>query len=207
MFEYDTSHDVSRLRERIDALLQRWDEAGLPGRQTLKASARELRTWREEQGIAGLWRSPPSMATATLDDGFGFGLEVIEGFAEALGLRVHRLGLLLPPERVVAACRELRPEVLGLTVLQFDTEEALIEVARGLPPETRLIAGGAVLGADPDLARRAGLDFVARDAAAFLRYLLSPEPGSRGPSHREPGEGREVDGEARTGRDIQPREP
>ena len=37
---------------------------------------------------------------------------------------------------------------------------------------THIVAGGPVFSADPELARRAGIDFVARDAGAFWEYLL-----------------------------------
>ena len=164
------------LRQRLGELLQQWETEGLPGRRSLNEAALELLTWRTSRSLGGLWSAAPLMITATLDDGFGFGLEVIQRFGEAVGLEVRALGLCQPPEVIVAACREHRPALLGLTVLQFDSEEALVEVAQGLPPETRLMVGGAIFGADPDLARRTGVHFVARNAAAFLRYLLRFEP-------------------------------
>lgn len=166
------TNDSKALRERVQAMLDRWKVEGLPARQSLGKEANALRAWRSEQGIESLWPRAPLMTTATLDDGFGFGLEVIELFAAALGLRVHPLGLRQSPEAIIASCRDHPPALLGLTVLQFDTEEALAEVARGIPAETKLIVGGAIFAADPELALRTGVHFVARDAAAFLRYLL-----------------------------------
>ena len=45
----------------------------------------------EQLGTQGLWASPPLMLTATLDDGLGQGLAVIEKFAKAIG---HPAGFL-----------------------------------------------------------------------------------------------------------------
>ena len=39
-----------------------------------------------------------------------------------------------------------------------------------------MVVGGPIFAADPDLARRAGIDFVARNAAAFIAYLLDFQP-------------------------------
>jgi methylmalonyl-CoA mutase cobalamin-binding subunit len=111
------------------------------------------------------------MVTATLDDGFGFGLEVIHEWADALGLDVHRLGLLAPPERILAVCAARRPALLGLTVLQLDSEDALVDLGRHLPPPTVLVAGGPVFRALPDLAARANVGLVARHAGDFVRFL------------------------------------
>ena len=73
----------------------------------------------------------------------------------------------------MSACRDLEPMLLGLTVLQFDTEEDLAFIARNIPATTRIVAGGPVFKADPDLAKRAGIHRVADDAADFLKFLLT----------------------------------
>jgi hypothetical protein len=62
--------------------------------------------------------------------------------------------------------------MLGLTVLQFDSEEMLIEIRRGISPDIKIIAGGPVFAADSDFAERVGVDFVAKNVAAYLGYLL-----------------------------------
>jgi methylmalonyl-CoA mutase cobalamin-binding subunit len=120
------------------------------------------------------------MITATLDDGWGHGLEVIEALAAAVGVAVHPLGVLQRPDVILTACRERQADLLGLTVLQFDSDEDLIEIARGLPPETTLIAGGAAFIHDPDFAERTGTLYVARDGAAFLEFLLRFYPTKLG---------------------------
>ncbi len=163
------------LRERILRQLEDWKRTGRPSRQLLLAAAEDLIAWRRDRKTAGLWPEPdsPLMATATLDDGFGHGLIVIHRFAEAAGVRVVHLGKLLSAEAVVAGCRAHRPDLLGLTVLQLDTEADLAAIRRQIDPATRIVAGGPVFTADPELAERVGIDFAARDAAAFWRYLLT----------------------------------
>jgi len=164
-----------RLRDRIAGRLDDWKGGGRPSREALLNAAEELIAWRKDQGVAGLWTDPPLMATATLDDGFGHGLTVIHCFAEAAGLRLVHIGKLLSPEAVVAGCCRHRPELLGLTVLQLDTEPALAEIRARIDPAIRIVAGGPVFAADPDLAERVGIDGVARDATAFWKYLLKLE--------------------------------
>ncbi|HSO18678.1 MAG TPA: hypothetical protein VLT88_04435 [Desulfosarcina sp.] len=112
------------------------------------------------------------MVTATLDDGLGQGLAVIERFASVIGMRLMPMGLLQPPEAVVETCRRHLPAYLGLTVLHFDSEDDLALIARDLPATTRIIAGGPVFAGDADFARRTGVHFAARNVAAFLRYMV-----------------------------------
>jgi methylmalonyl-CoA mutase cobalamin-binding subunit len=119
------------------------------------------------------------MVTATLDDGWGHGLAVIEALAVAVGVVVHALGVRQPPATIVNACHDKQADLLGLTVLQFDSDEDLIAITRALPPETTLIAGGAAFIYDPEFAARTGTPVVARDGAAFLTFLLQFQPVER----------------------------
>lgn len=164
------------LKEKIERLLHVWRLNGIPTREGFAAEAQALTRWREDKGISGLWQSPPVMVTATVDDGWGHGLELIHRFAEAVGLRVLPLGLLQSPETVIKACHRNRPDLLGLTVVQLDSEEAIAEIARNLPEHTRIIAGGPAFRTDVDLARRTGISFVAAHAAEFLAYLIEFRP-------------------------------
>lgn len=132
----------------------------------------KLLEWRQNHQIAGLWEPPPLMLTATVDDGWGHGLEAIELCARLAGVQIERIGLLQTPGAIVAACRRLRPLLLGLTVLQFDSEVDLKHIAANLPTPTRIIAGGAPFQIDPDFAERAGVPHVAKNAADFLHFLL-----------------------------------
>ncbi len=128
--------------------------------------------WKAFYGKAALWEKPPLLITATLDDGWGHGIQLIQHFADAAGVKVISLGLLQDVETIVAACQTQKPNLLGLTVLQFDTEEQLSHISRTKPKYTQIVAGGPVFSADPDLAKRTGVDFVAGNAADFWRFLL-----------------------------------
>jgi methylmalonyl-CoA mutase cobalamin-binding subunit len=136
-------------------------------------AARELAAWRTDHSHPGLWAPPPLMVTATIDDGWGHGLAVIEKLAEATGMVIHPLGLLQSPEFIVKACLELSPRLLGLTVLQLDSDDLVADIVRGLPPSTTLVAGGPAFQYDADFARRSGTHVVVKNGAAFLQFLFS----------------------------------
>ncbi len=119
------------------------------------------------------------MLTATLDDGLGHGLEVIRMFSETAGLETIELGLLLTPEKIITSCKNHQPDLLGLTVLQFDSEEDILMISRNLPSKTKIIAGGPVLTADRGFAARAGIHFTAKNAAYFIQYLLQFEKSNK----------------------------
>ncbi len=112
------------------------------------------------------------MATATVDDGLGQGLTVIEVFAEAIGMQIIRLGLMKKPEEIITDCRRYNPDFLGLTVLQFDTEEELLFISQSLPEHIRIVAGGPVFTSDPDFSKRTGTHYAAKNVADFLRFML-----------------------------------
>ena len=120
----------------------------------------------------GLWDNPPLMITATLDDGLGQGLQIIRMFSEIAGLELIDLGLLVAPEKITTACQKNKPDLLGLTILQFDSEENILTISKNLPSKTKIIAGGPVFTAGPGFARRTGIHFTAKNVADFIRFLL-----------------------------------
>jgi methylmalonyl-CoA mutase cobalamin-binding subunit len=150
----------------------------LPSRSQLEKAAGELRKWKVKAGSSGLWDIPPLMLTATLDDGLGQGLEVIRMFSETAGLEIIELGLLVTPEKIITACKKYKPDLLGLTVLQFDSEEDILMISKNLPSKTKIIAGGPVFTADRGFARRTGVHFTAKNVADFIRFLLRFEKHS-----------------------------
>jgi len=168
------------VRDAVGELLRKWRRKGKPTREDYLDGARELETLRRQSPHRGLWTPPPLMVTATLDDGWGHGLDIIEALAAAVGVAVHPLGVLQRPDAILAACHAKHADLLGLTVLQFDSDDDLAVVARGLPPETTLIAGGAAFIYDPEFAARTGTPHVARDGAAFLAFLLRFYPARTG---------------------------
>jgi methylmalonyl-CoA mutase cobalamin-binding subunit len=99
-------------------------------------------------------------------------LAVIERFAAAIGIHLTALGLLQSPEAIIAACHRHRPDYVGLTVLQFDSEDDVAQITQGLPANTRIIAGGPVFTGDSGFAQRTGTHHTAKNVAAFLRFML-----------------------------------
>ena len=165
------------LRAMIEMLLVDWDRQP-PTRQGYLKAADQLAA-RRRRGPA-LWVRAPRMLTATIDDGWGHGLEVIQALARAAGVSVDTLGVMQKPEVIVEACRRKRPDLLGLTVLQFDSDDAVRQIVKRLPAQTTLVAGGAAYRYDPDFARRTGTPVVARSGAAFLAFLLHYQPTRKG---------------------------
>jgi hypothetical protein len=160
------------LKSKLEDLLGSWKAKGLPGRQTLMDIARDLLEWKKTSGITGLWPVPPVFATATLDDAWGHGLEVIGEYAKVLGMKMVPLGLEKSAGEIVSACHELQPDYLGMTILQFDSEEDLFKIGKALPKKVKIIAGGPVFKSDPDLAGRTGVHYAAKDLAGFLKFFL-----------------------------------
>jgi len=100
-------------------------------------------------------------------------------------------------ETVARLIRELRPEVVGLSVMTFQRRTAarIIELVRSLKPDIRIVAGGY----DPSLAAEAytelGVDFIVRGEGevTFRELLRALEQGTNfdcicGLSHRCAGE-------------------
>ncbi|MFH1983802.1 MAG: cobalamin-dependent protein [Pseudomonadota bacterium] len=163
------------LRQRLAAAVAAWQESP-PTRAAMVDTAKALMEWRERTGATGLWDAAPRMVTATVDDGMGQGLDLIHRFARLAGVDLHPLGLMVPVADIVAACRHLQPAWLGMTVLQFDSEPFITGIRAALPASVRIIAGGPLFKADPDLAARCGIDTVLPSAAAFAAYLLAYGP-------------------------------
>lgn len=164
------------LRDRLINLLSDWETSGRPTRTGFQSAAEEIIRWKKKNHISGLWEIPPLFVTATIDDGWGHGLQLIHLWAKVVGLKVQALGLLVKPEEIIRKCLRLNPDFLGMTVLQFDTEDDLILITRNLPSKTRVIVGGPVFSADPELAGRTGVHFVAKNAADFISFMLKFEP-------------------------------
>ncbi|MGD9211222.1 MAG: hypothetical protein PVI90_10620 [Desulfobacteraceae bacterium] len=165
-------NQVVDFKEKIESLVAQWKFSGVPSRATLEEIGTKLLAERRAKRSTGLWNSPPLMITATLDDGLGQGLMIIHQFAEAVGMRIRPLGLIQSVDHIIADCKKMEPDFLGLTILQFDSEEDLTTIACNLPQKTRIICGGPVFQADLDLAERCGVHYVARHVGVFLEILL-----------------------------------
>jgi len=171
------------LQIRLRELVKDWNRAdrSFPSHTELESSGRMLLEWKRTEKIKGLWDDdPPLLVSTTLDDGIGQGVRIINLFSEVAGLRVMPIGLLQPPEKIIDACNRNSPDILGLTVLQFDSEEMIVTIRREIDPGIQIIAGGPVFRADLGFAERTGVDFVAKNVASFLEYLF----GDAGSFHR-----------------------
>ncbi len=168
-------HDgKSALQIRLRELVKDWNRAdrSFPSHSELESFGRLLLNWKSMEKIKGLWDESPLMVSTTLDDGLGQGLRIIHLYAEVAGLTVMPIGLLQPPEKIIDVCNKNFPDILGLTVLQFDSEEMVVKIRRAIDPNIKMIGGGPVFSADSEFAKRTGIDFVAKNVASFLEYLL-----------------------------------
>ncbi|RPJ81560.1 MAG: cobalamin B12-binding domain-containing protein [Deltaproteobacteria bacterium] len=170
------------LQVRLRELVKNWNrvDRAFPSHSELESTGRMLLKWKISEKIKGLWDDPPLLVSATLDDGLGQGLRIINLFSEVAGLTVIPIGLLQPPEKIIDVCNMNSPDILGLTVLQFDSEEMILKIRREIDPKIQIIAGGPVFAADSEFAERTGVDFVAKNVASFLEYLF----GDVGSFHR-----------------------
>lgn len=166
------NNESDEFREKLGRISRKWISDGLPSRQKLESTAEALAQWKRDQQVSGIWPNRPLMLTGTIDDGIGQGIQIIECYAKVMGLQVHRLGLLLNPDTIIYQCRQLQPDILGLTILQLDSDDALYKVGHNLPSKTRLITGGSVFKSDPDMASRCHVNYVASNVAFFINDLL-----------------------------------
>ncbi len=159
-------------RRVVEHIVAHWRNDGLPSGSALLKAADELERQRIALHSPGLWEVVPILVTATIDDGIGQGISIIGRFAGAVGIDVKPIGLMQSVEAIVDACLSLQPEFLGLTVLQFDSEPIVAEIARRIPKKIRLICGGPVFRADPEFAERTGVHAAALHVGEFLDILL-----------------------------------
>lgn len=158
--------------QKLRALCDEWKESGTPSREKLMVMVEALEQWKSQGGITGLWSDPPLLLTTTLDDGLGQGIEIINCYAKMMGFQVMFLGLMKSPDAIIDACRREKPAMLGVTVLQMDSEDALAYIGRNLPPKAVLIAGGAAFQYDRQMAARCGVTYVAKNVVDFIGYTL-----------------------------------
>lgn len=150
-------------------LLRTWESEGIPPRWTLISSLRSLKERREEEG-ATLIERPYLILTATLDDGWGVGLETIHAACEALGIKYVFLGLMVPPELIIQKCAEIQPDMVGLTILHEPSLELLKELDQALPKALPLLVGGLKIEGGEFSARLRPV----RNVLDFVKIFLKP---------------------------------
>ena len=79
---------TASLRGKILELLETLIKTRRPSRNELLSAAERVLAWKRESGAGSLWPRPLRMVTATLDDAWGHGLEVIHLYGEVAGLSV-----------------------------------------------------------------------------------------------------------------------
>ena len=119
------------------------------------------------------------MMTTTLDDAIGQGLQIIHLFSRLAGIDVKPLGLMQPPDNIIKACRQSKPDILGLTILQFHSEEILCDLVINLPSRTRVIVGGPIFKAMEPQELKQKEYLVLNDIRHFIDFLLTFEPRNR----------------------------
>lgn len=111
------------------------------------------------------------------------GKNLVAVMLEGAGFEVIDLGTDVAPEEVVAAIREHRPQLVGLSALLTTTMLAMPRIidaitAAGLRDEVRVLVGGAPMS--EDRAKEFGADAYAGNANAAVRAaleLVGAEPG------------------------------
>jgi len=172
----DALNNSNPLVDHLTQLVAKWQNSGEPYRPELEIEAENIITWKKKTQAKSLWNKPPLMLTATLDDGWGLGMKLIHLYSGVAGLRINDLGLRVPPEEIIEHCRTIKPDLLGLTVLQKTSEPALIQIKKNIPEKVKIIAGGAIFQTDPDLSDRIEINFVAKNISGFLSFLLKFQP-------------------------------
>lgn len=157
----------------VSHLAEQWLTTGLPSRQRLDEAACKLERLRRHLAVEGLWVVPPTMLTATLDDGLGQGLAVIERFAKAIGIRLISMGLMQTAAAIVDACRQYEPDYLGLTILQLDSEDDIVCISQSLSGKTQIVAGGPVFSGGPEFATRTGIHHSSKNVADFIQFMVA----------------------------------
>ena len=131
-----------------------------------------LQDRKDAMVIKGLWQLPPRMITATLDDAIGQGLQIIHLFSRLAGVNVQSMGLMQPPDKIIDFCRKSSPDILGMTLLQFHSEEILCDIVASLPPQTTTIVGGPIFKSFSRKELNNKDYLVLNDIHLFLEFLL-----------------------------------
>ncbi len=134
--------DRERFLDMLEERLRRWRAQGLPPRWSLLQELQELVALRSSLGVRHPLGRFLHLLTATLDDGWGMGIDMIHHACGVLGLSYRFVGLAKTPEEVVLHCRGERPDVVALTVLLDDTVAMVKHLRAILPGSIPLFVGG-----------------------------------------------------------------
>jgi methanogenic corrinoid protein MtbC1 len=109
------------------------------------------------------------------------GKDIVVLMLDVNGYEVHDLGIDVSVERFVAAIKELKPAVIGLSgllTLAFDSMKATVDgiAAAGLRDQVKIMVGGSPV--DQQVQDYTGADGWGRDASAALNLAAAWTAGS-----------------------------
>ena len=113
------------------------------------------------------------MITATLEDGVGQGLKMIHLFSRIAGIEITPLGLMQTEGAIINACIKQQPDFLGMTILQFDSEEVLCRIIEHIPKKIQVVVGGPIFNMmdKEDLSKKSYV--VLNTVSSYLDFLLN----------------------------------
>ena len=142
--------DILKLHKILDEFVTSWQNDPTISWTHIYTVGEKLLAWKTQQNIVGLWRHPPKMITATMDDAIGQGLKMIHLFSRVAGVEIIPLGLMQSKEAIIEACKNQHSDFLGMTILQFDTEEELNAIIQQIPERMEVLVGGPIFKVIPE---------------------------------------------------------
>lgn len=136
------TQSASIFLEALEKNIKKWESEGVPPRWTLIKELNELAQLRKSLGVS---LTPFRLVTATLDDGWGLGLEIIHNACNVLGISYTFMGLLKTPEEIAQLCESEKPDAVGVTVIQEETLDTLFRLRSLLSPKIKIFAGGPAI--------------------------------------------------------------
>jgi len=136
--------DILKLHKILTELVSTWNNNPTISWGHIYSIGEKLLVWKKQNNCKGLWGKSPKMITATMDDGIGQGLKMIHLFSRVAGVELFQLGLMQSMETIIDACKNQHPHFLGMTILQFDTEEILNAIISKIPINIQILVGGPI---------------------------------------------------------------
>jgi hypothetical protein len=168
--------DILKLRKIMNELIDIFKNDSKISWTQIYSIGEKLLEWKKEKNIVGLWEYPPKIVTATIDDAIGQGLKIIHLFSQIAGLEIIHLGLMQSQKTIIDACNTQKPAFLGMTILQFDTEEILNTIIPQLPETIHVLVGGPIFKMIPDHTLQYKKYISFNHISDYLAFLCNYEP-------------------------------
>ncbi len=147
-----------------------------PPRWSMLKKLDELIERRKKAGVETLLKGGVlTIYTATIDDGWGMGIDVIHKACDVIGLKYRFLGLLVEPDDVIGICNRDGPDFLGLTVIHESSVDDIFYIASKIPEKTTVLVGGGALGSENHIggkSRGSNSIVVIPDVVNFFDFFL-----------------------------------